>query len=286
MANTLTEEQKQRSEANRLQAIERLKLKRNANEQANSANNDQNDLNAVIEGAVQSRPKRSRPITPYYDYDFSKMVDSKGGYIVEEEKDDRLKNPSNETIKIVPYLPASIDPSENPTCKECDSMDLDPVFFQVFSINICPACKEKFPEKYSLITKTEAKEDYLLTDPELRDKDLLPHWSKPNPRKSTWNNMMLYVREMVEEYAFKKWGGPEGLDGEYERREAQKKEKKDKKFKEQLRVMRRKTMTSAWERKRQEGPHKHTFEDTSEGEDGTVTQKCTECSLVIESEEF
>lgn len=38
----------------------------------------------------------------------------------------------------------------------------------------------------------------------------------------------------VEEYAFKKWGGEEGLDAEYERREAQKKEKKDKRFKEKL----------------------------------------------------
>ncbi|KAL0094972.1 DNA-binding transcription regulator [Phycomyces blakesleeanus] len=286
MANTLTEEQKQRTESNRLQAIERLKLKRNANEQTNQTNNDQHDPKAGNEGAVQHRSKRSRPITPYYDYDFSKMVDSKGGYIVEEEKDDRLKELSKDNIKIVPYHPPSIDPTENPKCKECDSMDLDPVFFQVFSINICPICKEKFPEKYSLITKTEAKEDYLLTDPELRDKDLLPHWSKPNPRKSTWNNMMLYVREMVEEYAFKKWGGPEGLDGEYERREAQKKEKKDKKFKDKLADMRRKTMTSSWERKRQEGPHKHKFEDTIEDEDGTTTQTCTECGLVIESEEF
>lgn len=38
----------------------------------------------------------------------------------------------------------------------------------------------------------------------------------------------------MEEYAFKKWGGEEGLDAEYERREAQKKEKKDKRFKEKL----------------------------------------------------
>lgn len=32
---------------------------------------------------------------------------------------------------------------------------------------------------------------------ELKDEELLPHWSKPNPHKSTWNDMMLYVREMV-----------------------------------------------------------------------------------------
>lgn len=43
-------------------------------------------------------------------------------------------------------------------------MDLDSVFFNIFHLRLCGICKEKFPDKYSLITKTEAKEDYLLTD--------------------------------------------------------------------------------------------------------------------------
>lgn len=37
---------------------------------------------------------------------------------------------------------------------------------------------------------------------ELKDPELLPHWSKPNPHKSSWNDMMLYVREMVIERFF------------------------------------------------------------------------------------
>ncbi|RUP49386.1 XPA protein C-terminus-domain-containing protein [Jimgerdemannia flammicorona] len=110
--------------------------------------------------------------------------------------------------------------------------------------------------------------DYLLTDSELRDPELLPHLSKPNPHKATWNNMMLYVRQMVcdiaflvminrmatmqltdiyvciyivlsnalqvEEYAFKKWGSAEGLDAEYERRQSEKKRKKEVEFKKKL----------------------------------------------------
>lgn len=52
----------------------------------------------------------------------------------------------------------SSDPSKNPKCRDCGSMDVDPVFFQVFHMSVCPACKEKYPERYSLITKTEAKE--------------------------------------------------------------------------------------------------------------------------------
>jgi DNA-repair protein complementing XP-A cells len=113
-------------------------------------------------------------------------------------------------------------------------MELDFLYHKTFGTRVCFKCKDKFPEKYSLLTKTECKEDYLLTDPELRDEEILPHLLKANPHKSTFANMMLYVRYQVEEFAWKKWGGPEGLDKEWERREKQKKEKKDKKFEQQL----------------------------------------------------
>ena len=113
-------------------------------------------------------------------------------------------------------------------------MELDFLFYKVFNTRVCFKCKEKYPDKYSLLTKTECKEDYLLTDPELRDEEILPHLLKANPHKSTFANMMLYIRYQVEEFAWKKWGGSEGLDKEWARRETQKKEKKDKKFEQQL----------------------------------------------------
>jgi DNA-repair protein complementing XP-A cells len=177
--STLTEEQLRRIEANKARALEKLKAKRQARE---------------LEEKKEERPlKRARWIKSYYEYDLSKMIDSKGGFIVEEDK---IKEEKKNRYVPEPYYP-SFDSSETPKCKECGTIDLDSVFFNVFHLNLCSICKEKFPEKYSLITKTEAKEDYLLTDPELKDTELLPHWSKPNPHKSTWNDMMLYVREMV-----------------------------------------------------------------------------------------
>ncbi|KAI8143727.1 XPA protein C-terminus-domain-containing protein [Fennellomyces sp. T-0311] len=286
MSSSLTPEQKQRIEENKAKALEKLKRK------ATNETQDRNDQQQ------KPLPKRAR-WTKYYEYDLSTMVDSKGGFLVEESKEDQLVQARKEqATKLSPFIRShaqftpcfvaiSADPSENPKCRDCQSMDVDPIFYQVFKISVCPACKEKYPERYSLITKTEAKEDYLLTDPELRDTELLPHWSKPNPRKSTWNNMMLYVRYMVEEYAFKKWGSEEGLDAEYERREAQKKDKKDKKFKEKLADLRRRTMTSNWERKRQQGPHKHVFGTPVDDPDtGVTTETCQECGLTVESEEL
>jgi DNA-repair protein complementing XP-A cells len=77
-------------------------------------------------------------------------------------------------------------------------------------------------------------QDYLLTDDELRDTSLLPHLLKANPHATTYSNMMLYLRFQVEEVAWKKWGGEEELDAEWDRREEQKRARKERKFEEGL----------------------------------------------------
>lgn len=70
--STLTEEQLQRIEANKARALEKLKAKRQARE---------------LEEKKEEKPlKRARWIKSYYEYDLSKMIDSKGGFIVEEDK--------------------------------------------------------------------------------------------------------------------------------------------------------------------------------------------------------
>ena len=63
------------------------------------------------------------------------------------------------------------DPSQSPKCRDCGSMDVDPVFFQVFRMSVCPKCKDKFPERYSLITKTEAKEASVWCVHQINDSD-------------------------------------------------------------------------------------------------------------------
>jgi len=69
-----------------------------------------------------------------------------------------------------PFEPglSSIDDQKNrKKCRECGSPEIDFVWEEVFKSCVCSSCKEKFPEKYSLLTKTECKEDYLLTDRKL-----------------------------------------------------------------------------------------------------------------------
>ncbi|KAI9296363.1 DNA repair protein [Neoconidiobolus thromboides FSU 785] len=226
--------------------------------------------------SINKVPTSSKRIqrSDYIDYDLSKMVDSKGGFLIEEE------NPQVKLNQVEPILLKDI-PEDNDRCKECQKLGVDPLFFQLFKVSVCSDCKKSVTEKYSLLTKTEVKEDYLLTEDELRDKDLFNCWSKPNPRKSSWNNMLLYLREQVEMYAYKKWGGSEGLDAELERREMVKKKKKADKFKNKLKDLRKRTRTETWEQQRPKiQVHEHQFIQ------GETEGKCTICGLKVEMETF
>ena len=232
----------------------------------------------------------------YIEYDFSKMQDSKGGFMVEADADgagegqeswaERQHRLLEGTRRLNP--PISADPAQNPKCYECERPELDFQFLQVFGSRVCHACKQKLGEKYSLLTKTECKEDYLLTDPELRDEELMPHLLKPNPHNKTYSSMMLYLRYQVEEFAYKKWGGPEGLDKEWERRVEEKKAKKDKKFEQKLRDLRRRTRTAKFSKagaRRMEEKHVHDFsgQGATDPQTGVIVKVC---SCGMESEEI
>ena len=121
----------------------------------------------------------------------------------------------------------------------------------------------------------------LYSKAELRDTDILPHLLRPNPHRSTYSNMMLFLREQVEAYAFseKKWGTAEALDAEFERREAEKKKKKNKKFEDSLKDLRRRTASSKWHQ-RKEAEHVHAFsQDSYLNANGRSVQQCSECGV-------
>ncbi|KAI1084620.1 DNA repair protein [Whalleya microplaca] len=298
------------------------------------------------DGAI--RP--ARKFTKFVDYDFGKMTDTKGGFLSADddpwnkamsgsssgngtgkngpEDDGRPKDMSLaewERVQLLkklrrqkagpfePGLSVLSDAAARKKCRECGSLEIDFVWEEVFGCAVCGACKEKFPEKYSLLTKTECREDYLLTEPELKDEELLPHLSKPNPHKSHWHDMMLFLRYQVEAYAFgpQKWGSPEALDAEFATREADKKARKEAKFKEKLLDLKKRTRTDAYRRQKGKfgpragdngaggskmarfgdavpngGRHVHEWGRAVENEEGMTVKTCTGCGMEVEELEF
>jgi DNA-repair protein complementing XP-A cells len=137
-------------------------------------------------GKEQSSSSSSAPPPPplksmignYVEYDLATLKNSRGGFLLEGEEDDPRKKRERqlqEELKLKRLENArsqgqlrgsqmSIDPKENPKCKHCGTNDLDDQLRQVFGIKVCTNCKKENPEMYSLLTKTECKEDYLLTE--------------------------------------------------------------------------------------------------------------------------
>ncbi|KAH8678185.1 XPA protein C-terminus-domain-containing protein [Xylariales sp. PMI_506] len=309
--------------------------------------NGAQDGHKADEGAIRPLPK----FTKFVDYDFDKITDTKGGFLSAEDdpwnkamsgsatastkpgqpsegpdrKPEGMTVDEWERLQILkklrrqkagpfePGLSVLQDEAERKKCRECGSLEIDFVWEEVFHCNVCNKCKEAHPDKYSLLTKTECKEDYLLTDPELRDPELLPHLARPNPHKSHWHDMMLFLRFQVEEYAFgdKKWGSAEALDDEFQRREADKKKRKEEKFKAKLLDLKKRTRTEAYRREHGKlgssagigrrkagevakfgdavptgGKHTHEWGRAVENEDGMTVKTCTSCGMEVEELEF
>lgn len=269
----------------------------------------------------------ARNFTRYVEYDFSKMTDTKGGFLtLEDDPHNKAlhapnadERPAHMTLKewerhqllrslrdqkAGPFEPglSVLKKEENKVCRECGSLEIDWKWEEIFGCAVCSPCKDKVPEKYSLLTKTEARADYLLTDPELKDEELLPHLERPNPHKASFHNMMLYLRYQVEDYAFsKKWGSAEALDEEFERRETGKKRRKEDKFKSKLQDLKKKTRVEAYRRSREAGgggggdfgddldrgrKHTHVWGRAVEGSDGVGVKTCVDCGMEVEELEF
>ena len=270
------------------------------------------------------QPARNFAKSSYVEYDLSKMTDTKGGFLtVEDDPHNKAlhapsgeEKPAHMTLqewerhqvlkklresKSGPFEPGvSIVKERNATCQECESLEVDYQWLEVLKCAVCNACKEKLPEKYSLLTKTEAKEDYMLTDPELKDIELLPHIERPNPHKSTWNNMMLFLKYHLEEVAIKKWGSLEKMDEEYQKREEEKKRKKNVKFQKKIQEIKKRTRVDAFRRSKLVGggggnfgddlsngdKHTHVWGRAIIDENGIGKKNCVECGMEVEEIEF
>jgi DNA-repair protein complementing XP-A cells len=137
--------------------------------------------------AIQAARKFRRQ--DYIDHDFSAMTDTKGGFLsVEDDPHNKALHapekdggrPAHMTLKEWerhqllkglrnrkegPFEPGILrgDKMEGKKCRDCGSMEIDWQWEEVFKCCVCAGCKEKMPEKYSLLTKTEVAKDYLLT---------------------------------------------------------------------------------------------------------------------------
>ncbi|KAI8906335.1 DNA binding domain-containing protein [Gorgonomyces haynaldii] len=197
-------------------------------------------------------PKRGLDLK-YCDYNATEEEDSKGGFLTVAE---------TKKLRTADYQPSHLEKCE------CGSIDLDYTYLEHYDLRVCISCKRL--DKYQLLTKTECKQDYLLTEPEMKE---LKSWMRPNPHKQSYSNMLLYCRSQVEAFAIKKWHSLEEMDQEFEKREQKKQQKKQQKFQTKLKELRTKTRTVLFKE-----DHEHAYVDEAD------CMVCKTCGFRVEFE--
>ncbi|KAL4937750.1 hypothetical protein BDV06DRAFT_202249 [Aspergillus oleicola] len=181
-------------------------LTSSASETPSTLRNALNNSNPDTSSNPLNSIKPARNFTKFVDYDFSKMTDTKGGFLAAEDDpfnkalhshNEVDKKPAGMTQKewertqllkslrrdkagpFEPGISLLDEKKDQKVCRECGSLEIDWKWEEELHCCVCAACKKRLPERYSLLTKTEAREDYLLTD---RTRPLLPTnmWSCAN----------------------------------------------------------------------------------------------------------
>jgi DNA-repair protein complementing XP-A cells len=120
------------------------------------------------------------------------------------------------------------------TCEACNALaGIDSEIYDNFGVIVCFSCKES-SNLYEVITKTQARNEYLLTDEELADAALLPSISRKNPHNPRWADMKLYLRRQVRDFSIKKHGSEEAIKEALSNRNESRTDRKSKQFLKKL----------------------------------------------------
>lgn len=99
-------------------------------------------------------------------------------------------------------------------CVECGAADIHAGLKRAYDVSVCPPCARMLPQ-YAVVSRTKAKDVYLLSDREL---DSLPVQSKPNPHNAKFAPVKLYLTCQLQTLAWEKYGNWDGVEKERKKR--------------------------------------------------------------------
>lgn len=197
------------------------------------------------------------------------LISNGGGFLLKKdysEKKDQHKNLE------VPTFSKTLN-----KCVECEDDFLQSFIHTFFELPVCDLCKNN-NTKYSLITKTDAKFEFLLKDCDLDKRTpVLKFIKKKNPHNPRWGDMKLFLRIQIEKRALEIWKTEECLMEEKVLREQRKEKQKTKKRCNQLEKLRKTVRSSIYNRTINQF-HQHIFgEESFNHLEDTYSRICIEC---------
>lgn len=149
-------------------------------------------------------------------------------------------------------------PLEFRECIECNAGFLTSYLWSTFDYPVCDSCRDS-EDKHSLITRTEAKNEYLLKDCDLdRREPILKYISRKNPHNPRWGEMKLYLHIQIEKRALEVWGTEEALLKQKDMRCGKREQAKVKKYAKQMKELRMQVRSSLYDRTTK-ASHTHIF---------------------------
>ncbi|KAH0628481.1 hypothetical protein JD844_009726 [Phrynosoma platyrhinos] len=120
-----------------------------------------------------------------------KIIDTGGGFFLEEEEEEERR------VEKVMHPPGPVLRFDYLLCEECGKEFMDSYLMNHFDLATCDNCRD-VEDKHKLITRTEAKEEYLLKDCDLDKREpVLKFILKKNPHNPRWGDMKLYLKLQV-----------------------------------------------------------------------------------------
>lgn len=130
----------------------------------------------------------------------TKLVDSGGGFLIEQEVEAAQQVEQSEVIDEILPIPIQYE-----ACLDCDTPFVESYLMKNFNYSVCDTCRDP-DDKHSLITRTEAKNEYLLKDCDFDKREPpLKCIIRKNPHNVRWGEMKLYLHLQVEQRALQVW---------------------------------------------------------------------------------
>lgn len=174
--------------------------------------------------------------------------------------------------------------SDKLLCEECGKEFLESYLHNHFDAAVCDNCRKN--EKYDMITKTDAKNKYMMKDADFDVREPpLKFILRKNPHNPRWGDMKLFLETQVKARALEVWGDQEKLEEAKDHRTVNKEKAKQKKFDKRVKELRMAVRSSLW--RKEIAGHEHVYgEETYNDDDDEYSKTCTTCGHVMTYEKM
>ncbi|XP_019732358.1 DNA repair protein complementing XP-A cells [Hippocampus comes] len=202
-----------------------------------------------------------------------KTIDTGAGFFIEEEEGLQEKQTANRVV----HQPAPVIEPDYLFCDDCQKPFMDSYLSNSFDLSVCDKCRDS-TEKHKLISRTEAKQIYLLKDCDLDKREPpLKFILKKNPHNPRWGDMKLYLKIHVEKRSMEVWGSEAALEEAKETREENREVQKQKRFNKKVKELRRAVRSSMWTKDTSAHQHEYGPEVVVDPEEDLYKKTCRTC---------